>query len=155
MNRTLLGTMVLASSLAASAYWAGNEVAVAEASAATQDVAVNTGVSLLRLAVPAGDEVGNVVRRDAEISAGFEVIDRRSLPAALVKAGKFNRDEWNKVGAQAVIMNAKVGNQIKFQLYDLAKGSRPVLSKGFPAGKASLGCSGRGSPSSVRAAIPR
>ncbi|MCA9656428.1 MAG: PD40 domain-containing protein [Myxococcales bacterium] len=134
MNRTLLGTLVLASTLATTAWWAGKDVAVVDAAMATQDVDVGGGVTLLRLAVPAGDEVGNIVRRDAEISAGFEVIDRRSLPAALVKASSFNRDEWNKVGAQAVIMNAQVGNQIKFQLYDLAKGSKPVLSKGFPAG---------------------
>lgn len=126
--------MVLASTLAAGAYWAGNNVAVVDAAAAEEVNVGGQGVGLLRLAVPAGDEVGNVVRRDAQISAGFEVIDRRSLPAALVKGSKFDRDAWNKVGAQAVIMNAQVGSQIKFQLYDLAKGSRPVLSKGFPAG---------------------
>lgn len=131
--RTLLGTLVLASTLAATAYWAGQDVAVVDA-AVVEDVDVKTNVSLLRLAVPAGDEVGNVVRRDAEISAGFDVIDRRSIPAALVKEAGFDRDQWNKIGAQAVIKNAVVGNQIKFQLYDLAKGSKPVLSKGFPSG---------------------
>lgn len=134
MKRTLFGTMVLGSTLAFGAYWAGQDVAVADAAVA-EDVDVGKpGYTLLRLAVPAGDEVGNVVRRDAEISAGFEVIDRRSIPAALVKENGFSRDQWNKLGAQAVIKNAQVGNQIKFQLYDLAKGSKPVLSKGFPAG---------------------
>lgn len=133
MQPTLLGTMVLASTLALGAYWAGHDATVADA--AEEEVNVSgKGFTLLRLAVPAGDEVGNVVRRDAQISAGFEVVDRRSLPAALVKEAGFNRDEWNKVGAQAVIKNAVVGNQIKFQLYDLAKGSKPVLSKGFPSG---------------------
>jgi len=132
--RTLMGTMVLASSLAFAAYWAGQDVAVVDAATAAEDVDVKSNVGLLRLAVPAGDEVGNVVRRDAEISAGFEVVDRRSIPAALVKEAGFDREEWNKVGAQAVIKNAVVGNQIKFQLYDLAKGSKPVLSKGFPSG---------------------
>jgi TolB protein len=131
--RTQLGTLVLASTLAAAAYWAGQDVAVVDAAVA-EDVDVKTNVSLLRLAVPAGDEVGNVVRRDAEISAGFEVIDRRSIPGALVKEAGFDREQWNKIGAQAVIKNAVVGNQIKFQLYDLAKGSKPVLSKGFPSG---------------------
>ncbi|MEM7155681.1 MAG: hypothetical protein AAF799_22720 [Myxococcota bacterium] len=127
--------MVIASTLAAGAYWAGQDDVSVVSEANAQDVDVGAGgVTLLRLAVPAGDEVGNIVRRDADISAGFEVIDRRSLPAALVKSTRFDRDAWNKVGAQAVIMNAKVGNQIKFQLYDLAKGSKPVLSKGFPAG---------------------
>ncbi len=126
--------MVLASTLAFAAYWAGQDVAVVDAAVA-EDVDVGSkGYTLLRLAVPAGDEVGNVVRRDAEISAGFDVIDRRSIPAALIKEKGFSREQWNKLGAQAVIKNAKVGNQIKFQLYDLAKGSKPVLSKGFPAG---------------------
>ncbi len=136
--RTLLGTMVLASTLAVMAYWAGHDATVVDAAPGDgEEVDVSgKGFTLLRLAVPAGDETGNVLRRDAEISAGFEVIDRRSIPAALVKEGGFDRDQWNKIGAQAVIKNAVVGNQIKFQLYDLAKGSKPVLSKGFPSGDA-------------------
>jgi TolB protein len=131
--RTLLGTMVLASTLAFGAYWAGHDATVADAAQEEVDVS-GKGFTLLRLAVPAGDETGNVLRRDAEISSGFELIDRRSIPAALIKEAGFDRDQWNKIGAQAVIKNAVVGNQIKFQLYDLAKGSKPVLSKGFPAG---------------------
>jgi TolB protein len=133
--RTLLGTMVLASTLAVAAYWAGDATVVDAAPADGEEVDVSgKGFTLLRLAVPAGDETGNVLRRDAEISAGFEVVDRRSIPGALVKEAGFDRDQWNKIGAQAVIKNAVVGNQIKFQLYDLAKGSKPVLSKGFPSG---------------------
>jgi TolB protein len=135
MKRTLLGTAVLTTLLGVGAYGAGQDIAVVNA-AAPEDPSHNIGgkVELLRLAVPAGDEVGDVLRRDAELSAGFSVIDRKSIPAALVKEGGFDREKWNSLGAQAVIKNANVGGQIKFQLYDLAKGNKPVLSLGFPAG---------------------
>src|SRR5690606_39154838 len=71
---------------------------------------------------------------DAELSAGFQLIDRKSIPAALIKETGFDRDGWAQLGAQAVIKNAQVGGQIKFQLYDLTKGAKPVLSQGYPAG---------------------
>ena len=135
MNRTVLGTTVLATVLAIGAYWSGSDATYANA-AAPDDADIGGKIELLRLAVPAGDEVGDVLRRDAEISAGFKVIDRRSIPAALVKETKFDREAWNKVGAQAVIKNAVVGGQIRFQLYDLAKGSQVALSRGYPAGDA-------------------
>jgi TolB protein len=134
MKRTLLGTSVLATLLGLGAYWAGVDGNVANAGPEGGEVDIGGGFRLIRLAVPAGDEVGNIVRRDAEISSGFEVVDRKGIPAALVKESGFDRDAWNKVGAEAVIKNATVGSQIKFQLYDLAKGSKPVLSKGYPAG---------------------
>jgi len=133
MNRTALGTTVLAAALAIGAYWSGSDANFANA-APGGDKDIGGKVELLRLAVPAGDSVGDVLRRDAQISAGFKVIDRRSIPATLVKEKKFNREEWNKIGAQAVIKNAEVGGQIRFQLYDLAKGTKPVLSKGYPGG---------------------
>jgi TolB protein len=133
--RTLLGATVLASILGLAAHWAGSdEMAYAAPEDDGGEVNVGGGFRLIRLAVPAGDEVGNIVRRDAQISAGFDVIDRKSFPAALVKESGFDRDGWNKVGAEAVIKNAVIGSQIKFQLYDLAKGAKPVLSKGYPAG---------------------
>lgn len=133
MNRTALGTTVLATVLAIGAYWSGADATEANA-APGDDKDIGGKIELLRLAVPSGDAVGDVLRRDAQISAGFKVIDRRSIPAALVKEKKFDRDAWNKVGAQAVIKNAEVGGQIRFQLYDLAKGSKVVLSRGYPAG---------------------
>jgi TolB protein len=136
MKRTLLGTAVLSGLLGISAHWAGsNESAIAQAHAGpTETKDVGGQFTLLRLAVPAGDEVGNVVRRNAELSAGFDVIDRRAIPAALVRETGFNATAWKETGAQAVIKNAVVGSQIRFQLYDLAKGNQPVLSLGFPAG---------------------
>lgn len=136
MKRTLLGTSVLASLLLGAAFMAGQDVqAIAEANAGpSQDVGIGGKFELLRLAVPAGDETGNILRRDAELSAGFQLIDRKSIPAALIKETGFDRDGWAQLGAQAVIKNAQVGGQIKFQLYDLTKGAKPVLSQGYPAG---------------------
>ncbi len=134
MKRTLLGTAVLCTTLIAMAYWAGQDVAVANAGPEDPTANVGAGVELLRLAVPAGDEFGDVVRRDAELSAGFQVVDRRSLPAALIKETGFDVEQWKQTGAQAVIKNAIIGGQVKFQLYDLKKGGKPVLSQGFPAG---------------------
>lgn len=108
---------------------------IAEAQAGPSDEQdIGGAITLLKLAVPAGDEVGDIIRRDAQLSAGFEVVDRRSIPAALVKESGFNKDQWLQTGAEAVIKNADVGGQIKFQLYDLRKGAKPVLSRGFPAG---------------------
>ena len=135
MKRTLLGTTVLAGLLVGGAYYAGQDTEViSEANAAPSDEKdIGGRIVLLRLAVPAGDEVGDILRKDAKLSAGFEVIDRRSLPAALIKDPGFNKKAWNEVGAQAVIKNAEAGGQIKFQLYDMAKGKKPVLTSGFPA----------------------
>jgi TolB protein len=135
MKHTLLGTTALAGLLIGAAYWAGSDgKAISEANAAPEEKDVGGKFVLLRLAVPAGDAVGEVIRNDAELSAGFQVIDRRSIPAALVKESGFNLDQWKQLGAQAVIKNATVGAQIRFQLYDLAKGGRPVLSRGYPGG---------------------
>lgn len=135
MKRILLATTSLAALLMTTAYWAGHGPAVANAAANYgQEVELGGKVGLLRLAVPAGDQVGDVIRRDAKLSSGFEVIDRKSMPAALVKEQGFNRAQWEQLGAQAVIKNATMGNQIRFQLYDLAKGGKPVLSRGYPAG---------------------
>lgn len=137
MKRTLLGTAVLGALLVGGAFSAGQDHAIiGEANAEpTKDIGGANAVGLLRLAVPAGDEVGNVIRSDARLSAGFEVIDRRSIPVALIKEQGLNVNGWNQVGAQAVIKNAEVGGQIRFQLYDLTRGASPVLSKGYPKGK--------------------
>jgi TolB protein len=140
MKRTLfgttLGTTVLAGLLVGGAYMAGqdHDGIISEAQAAPGDQDIGGKITLLKLAVPAGDEVGNVIRKDAQLSAGFEVMDRRGIPAALVKEKGFNKKEWTGTGAEAVIKNAEIGGQIKFQLYDLRKGGKPVLSRGFPAG---------------------
>jgi len=135
MKRTLIGTTALAGILLGGAYWAGqDDTALINEAHAEPETGVGGTVVLLKLAVPAGDEVGDVVRKNAKLSAGFDVVDRRSLPAALIKEKGFNKKAWVETGAQAVIKNAEVNGQIKFQLYDLSRGKKPVLSKGYPAG---------------------
>lgn len=133
MFRHALAIVSLCGAFAASAYWTGADAVVSEASA--QDAKdIGGKFRLIRLAVPAGDDVGEILRRDARLSGGFEVLDRKGMPAALIKEKGFNKDGWIQVGADAVIKNAKVGGQIRFLLYDLGQGNRPVLSKGYPAG---------------------
>jgi len=130
MIRTALGTLLLAALLIVSSHFAG---AASAHSMAPGDSGGSGKFVLLRVAIPAGDQVGDILRRDAKLSAFFEVIDRRGIPAALVKEKGLNRDGWLQRGAGAVIKNAQLGNQIKFQLYDLGRGAKPVLTRGFPA----------------------
>lgn len=135
MKQTLLGTAILGALLLSGAYWAGHDNhVISEAHAAQEEQNIGGKIVLLRLAVPAGDEVGNILRQDAQLSAGFSVIDRKGIPAALIRETGFDKDQWNQIGAQAVIKNAEAGGQIRFQLYDLSKGSKPVLTRGFPSG---------------------
>src|SRR5690348_10551070 len=110
MKRTILGTAALTSLLALGAVWAGDtdgHDGIAVANAAYEEPTPNLGgkVELRRLAAPAGDEAADVLRRDSELSAGFEVIDRRSTPAGLIKESGFDREKGNSLGAQAVIKN--------------------------------------------------
>ena len=90
MKRTLLGTTLLAGLLVGGAYWAGQDDndLIGDANAAPEDEEekdIGGKIVLLKLAVPAGDEVGDIIRKDASLSAGFDVIDRRSIPADLIK----------------------------------------------------------------------
>jgi TolB protein len=136
MNRTLLGAALLSSLLVAGAHWAGTQPGLANAatSAVQPDQDVKGKVRLLRLAVPAGDKVGDILRRDAELSSAFSLLDRTAIPAALVKESGFTREQWVDLGAEAVIKNATVGGKIRFQLFDVSKGAKPVLIQGYPAG---------------------
>ena len=107
MLRPLLVVSGLFSLLLWSADRAGRGPAVAQAGPAAEPTAdIGGKIGLLRLAVPAGDEVGDILRRDAELSAGYAVIDRSSIPAALIKETGFDRAGWEQLGAQAVIKNA-------------------------------------------------
>ena len=133
MKRTLLGTSILASLLAFVSFYAGQEPAVANAGPPDQDVSIGSGFRLLRLAVPADGRVGDILRKNAQISGGFEVIDRRSIPAALVRAENFDKKGWQDIGAEAVILTDEVAGQFKFRLFDMSAGDKPVLSRGYAA----------------------
>ncbi len=133
MKRTLLGTSILAALLVAGAFYSGQTVTPANAAPSGSTVDLGGNTRLIRLAVPAGGRIGDILRKNAKISSGFEVIDRRSIPAALVKSSQFNPNAWSNTGADAVILADKVGNQYKLRLYELASGNRPVVSKGYSA----------------------
>ncbi len=133
MKRTLLGTSILATILVATSYFAGQEPAVANAAAPGSDVSIGSGFRLLRLAIPADGRVGDILRKNAAISGGFDVIDRRSIPASLVRGKTFDKKAWADIGAETVVLADQVSGQFKFRLYDIASGSRPVLSRGYSA----------------------
>lgn len=133
MKRTLFGTAFLSLTLIVGAFLAGKTAIVANAAPEAEDKNIGGGFRLLRVAVPADGRVGDILRKNASLSSGFEVIDRRSIPAALIRATEFNPRGWLDTGADAVILADQVGGQFKFRLYELAKGNRPVLSKGYPA----------------------
>src|SRR5688572_20804470 len=127
MKRTLLGTSLLATLLLTGSFYAGQDPAVANAAPADQGVELGgTGFRLLRLAVPADGRVGDILRKNATLSGGFEVMDRRSIPAALIKASNFDKKGWQDIGSESVIRADEVGGQFKFRLYDLGSGDKPV-----------------------------
>jgi TolB protein len=144
MKRTLFGTFILAALLAFGADWAGSPPAEAHAtsplpSPMLQDtnVALPGQSRLLGVAIPADGQLGDLLRKNAQISGGFQVIPRRSLPAALARATDFNRKAWSDVGnVDVVIMTSEAGSQIRIAMYELSKGDKPVLSRGYPASDA-------------------
>ncbi len=138
MTRTLLGSSffatLLLTGLLTGSFYAGQDVAVANAAPEGGNVDIGgTGFRLLRLAVPADGRVGDILRKNALISSGFDVMDRRSIPAALVRASDFNRRGWQDIGAESVILADEGNGQYRFRLFDLGSGDRPVLSRGYPA----------------------
>ena len=132
MKRTLLGTSLLATLLLTGSFYAGQDPAIANAAAPETNVELGgTGFRLLRLAVPADGRIGDILRKNATISGGFEVMDRRSIPAALIKATNFDKKGWQDIGSESVILADEISGQFKFRLYDLGSGDKPVLSRGY------------------------
>ncbi|TPV93857.1 MAG: hypothetical protein B7733_18260 [Myxococcales bacterium FL481] len=130
MKLSLVGTSFLATALVAGAFWAGSPVAVANANNASQPTTVDGQFRLLRVGIPADGRIGDLLRKNAQISSGFEVIDRRSM-GALAKAQSFSAKGWSALGADVVILADTSGAQIKLRMYELSKGERPVLSRGY------------------------
>ena len=128
MKRALIGT-TLTSLFFMGAFWAASpSVAVA-----TQDVGVGNKDSkfrLLRVAIPADGKLGDILRRNAQLTSGFKVIDRRSM-GPLARATTFDSAAWGDLGADVVILASKSGSQIKIKMYELSKGNKPVLSRGY------------------------
>ncbi|KIG14161.1 tolB protein precursor protein [Enhygromyxa salina] len=100
-----------------------------------QDASVQGQSRLLGVAIPADGKLGDLLRKNAQISAGFQIIPRASLPAALIKAASFDKKAWGAVGnVDVVILTSEAGSQIRMAMYELSKGDKPVLSRGYPAG---------------------
>ncbi|MEE9381992.1 MAG: DPP IV N-terminal domain-containing protein [Nannocystaceae bacterium] len=131
MKLTLIGTSVLATTLIAAAVWAGSPSAVANAGHNAQPAEVEGKFRLLRVAIPSSGRVGDLLRKNAKISSGFEVIDRRSM-GALARQTRFDPKGWSALGADLVVLADASGAQIKVRMYELSKGARPVLSRGYP-----------------------
>ncbi|NJK33215.1 MAG: hypothetical protein HC927_12865 [Deltaproteobacteria bacterium] len=136
MKRTLFGTSILAALLAFGAYWAGSPPATANAGAPMlQDTDISGQSRLLGVAIPTDGNLGDLLRKNAQISGGFEVVPRKSLPAALIKATGFDPNAWSQVGnVDVVILTSEAGSQIRIAMYEVSKGNKPVLSFGYPAG---------------------
>ncbi|PRQ09653.1 DPP IV N-terminal domain-containing protein [Enhygromyxa salina] len=141
MKRTLFGTSILAALLALGSLWAGTPPAEANAAPPTlpmqpfQDASVQGQSRLLGVAIPADGKLGDLLRKNAQISAGFQIIPRRSLPGALIKAQTFDKKAWSAVGnVDVVILTSEAGSQIRMAMYEISKGDKPVLSRGYPAG---------------------
>jgi TolB protein len=142
VKSTLFGTAILASLLAFGSYWAGSPPSEAHANPAVasspmlfQDADVSGTSRLLGVAIPADGELGDLLRKNAQISGGFQIIPRKSLPAALIKATGFDKAAWQQVGnCDVVILTSEAGGQMRMAMYEVAKGEKPVLSRGYPAG---------------------
>ena len=130
MKLTLVGTSFLATALVAGAFWAGSPAAIANADNTVQPAAVDGKFRLLRVGIPADGRLGDLLRKNAQISSGFEVIDRRSM-GSLAKAAQFDPKAWGSLGADVVILVDEAGSQIKLRMFELSKGNRPVLSRGY------------------------
>jgi TolB protein len=130
MKRTLFGTSVLASLLMLTALWAGSPAPSANAHAQEQSVGGN--IRLLKVAVPADGKLGDLLRKNAKLTSGFEVLDRRSIPGQLINAKNFVAKDWSAMGADAVILVQQEGGQIRIVLHEIGKGDRPVVSGRYP-----------------------
>ncbi|MCA9698008.1 MAG: PD40 domain-containing protein [Myxococcales bacterium] len=136
MKRTLFGTAILATLLAFGSYWAGSPPSEANAAPLMlQDTNVQGQSRLLGVAIPTDGKLGDLLRKNAQISAGFQVIPRKSLPANLIKATGFDKKAWSDVGnVDVVILTSEAGSQIRIAMYEISKGDKPVLAKGYPVG---------------------
>jgi len=109
-------------------------------------VITGTGEALYRLAIPPVIDGGGaaaaartataVMTRDMTLIGLFKVLDPKGFLANLAREGTgISAQEWINVGAQGVIKAraSKTGGKtsIDFYLYDVAKGTTPVLKKTY------------------------
>lgn len=132
MTRTILGTLFLSTALVFGAHWAAQPTALAD-DAAMEEVGVGQGARLPRIAITADGKLGEILRKNAQLSSGFEVIDRKSIPSSLVRSKTYDPGAWSSVGADVVVIVDSSGPQLKIRLFEERSGGRAVLSKSYPA----------------------
>ena len=104
MKRTILGTLMLSSALIFGAHWAAQPTAMADDSANAPEVGVGQGARLPRIAITADGKLGEILRKNAQLSSGFEVLERKSIPSSLVRAKSYDPTAWTSVGADVVVI---------------------------------------------------
>lgn len=105
----------------------------------------NPGQALYKVAVPLGlgdaasaKIMQEVLTGDLSLSGFFKVLDSASFVADLAKEDLgMTPDSWKTVGAESVIKahTAMVGSDVsvEFRLFEVVKGSNPVLTKTYRA----------------------
>ena len=134
MKRTILGTLMLSSALIFGAHWAAQPTAMADDSANAPEVGVGQGARLPRIAITADGKLGEILRKNAQLSSGFEVLERKSIPSSLVRAKSYDPTAWTSVGADVVVIVDASGPQLKLRMFEERSGARAVISKSYPAG---------------------
>ena len=105
MKRTIIGISMLSSALIFGAHWAAQPVALANSVGQDgEEVGVGRGARLPRIAITADGKLGEVLRKNAALSSGFEVIERKSIPSSLVRAKGYDPAAWASVGADVVVI---------------------------------------------------
>jgi TolB protein len=117
--------------------------AVAAGPARADGTTINVGVTqkgAYPIAIPespdsdAGSkEVAKVASFDLSVSGSFKVIDPKSFLADLKTEGLgIEPQKWTDVGAYGVIKYKATADGVEFRLYEVSKGTTPVLTKSYP-----------------------
>lgn len=134
MKRALIGTTVLGSCLAMASMWAASSTpAVANETAAQSDTKLDGNVRLLKIAIPSDGKLGDLLRKNARLTSGMEVLKRTSIPTNLLRSRRFDKKAWSSIGVDVVLMAEKGAGQLRMSLFELSKGDRPVISRRYPA----------------------
>ena len=101
----------------------------------TQDrVGLSRASEPLSIAVPADGKLGDLLKRSARGSDGFEIVPRSSLPDAVIGVTSFDKATWRQLGnIDFVILSAETGGQLRLSLYEVSRGNEAVLTRSYAA----------------------
>ena len=98
-----------------------------------------TKKGLYPIALPAADgeagskEVAQVEAFDLGVAGVFKVLDPASFLADAKTEGlSIDPQKWKDVGALGVVKYSATASQVEFRLYEVSKGTAPVLTKTYP-----------------------